>query len=179
MHRPFYSGKHRRPGMNLQVIANPDGDIVLVSGLLPGTVHDLTAARIWGVVRELADSGLVVLGDKGYLGEDDIRTPIASGTSLPRRRRPTGRMPGSALRASAHTNPDASCANSTAAPGAPGCWRERYTFFRPAKSKDEKGWMLLGQRSVVASFRHCSWHLVGPGSTGCWLPWTAKCFREA
>jgi hypothetical protein len=38
-------------------------------------VHDLTAARIWGIVREPAASGLVVLGDKGYLGEDCIRTP--------------------------------------------------------------------------------------------------------
>jgi hypothetical protein len=26
--RPFYSGRHRRHGMNLQVIASPDGDIV-------------------------------------------------------------------------------------------------------------------------------------------------------
>jgi hypothetical protein len=26
--RPFYSGKHRKHGMNLQVIASPDGDIV-------------------------------------------------------------------------------------------------------------------------------------------------------
>ncbi|HJY94232.1 MAG TPA: hypothetical protein VJ371_04715 [Streptosporangiaceae bacterium] len=25
--------------------------------------------------RTLAASGLVVLGDKGYLGEDDVRTP--------------------------------------------------------------------------------------------------------
>ena len=73
--RPFYSGKHRRHGMNLQVISSPDGDIVWVSGPLPGAVHDLTAARIWGIVRELAASGLVVPGDKGYLGEDDIRTP--------------------------------------------------------------------------------------------------------
>jgi DDE superfamily endonuclease len=38
-------------------------------------VHDLTAARIWGIMAELAASGLVVLGDKGYLGEDRIRTP--------------------------------------------------------------------------------------------------------
>jgi DDE superfamily endonuclease len=42
---------------------------------LPGAVHDLTAARIWGIVRALAASGLVVLVDKGYIGEDDIRTP--------------------------------------------------------------------------------------------------------
>ena len=26
--RPFYSGKHRKHGMNLQVIASPDGDIM-------------------------------------------------------------------------------------------------------------------------------------------------------
>jgi hypothetical protein len=42
--RPFHSGKHHRHGMNLQVIATPDGEIVWVSGPLPGAVHDLTAA---------------------------------------------------------------------------------------------------------------------------------------
>jgi hypothetical protein len=46
--RPFYSGKHRRHGMNLQVISAPDGEILWVSGSLPGAVHDLTAARIQG-----------------------------------------------------------------------------------------------------------------------------------
>jgi hypothetical protein len=61
--------------MNLQVIASPNGDIVWVSGPLHGALHDLTAARIWGIVVELAASGLVVLGDNGYLGEDCIRTP--------------------------------------------------------------------------------------------------------
>ena len=74
--RPFYSGKHRRHGMNLQVIASPQGDILWVSGPLPGAVHDLTAARIWGIVRELAAAGLIVLADKGYHGAGDhIRTP--------------------------------------------------------------------------------------------------------
>src|SRR5205823_1181953 len=74
--RPFYSGKHHRHGMNLQVIASPDGDILWVSGPLPGAVHDLTAARIWGILRELAAAGLVVLADKGYTGAGDhIRTP--------------------------------------------------------------------------------------------------------
>src|SRR5215813_8807012 len=52
--RPFYSGKHRRHGMNLQVISTPDGDIMWVSGPLPGATHDLAAARIWGILRELA-----------------------------------------------------------------------------------------------------------------------------
>ena len=66
--RPFYSGKHRRHGMNLQVISTPDGDIVWVSGPLPGATHDLSAARIWGILRELAAAGLIVLADKGYHG---------------------------------------------------------------------------------------------------------------
>jgi len=69
--RPFYSGKHRRHGMNLQVIASPSGDILFVSGPLPGAVHDLTAARIWGIIRELQAAGLIVLADKGYHGAGD------------------------------------------------------------------------------------------------------------
>ena len=74
--RPFYSGKHKRHGMNLQVISSPTGEILWVSGPLPGAVHDLTAARIWGIVRELAAAGLVVLADKGYTGAGDyVRTP--------------------------------------------------------------------------------------------------------
>jgi DDE superfamily endonuclease len=74
--RPFYSGKHHRHGMNLQVISGPDGEILWVSGPLPGAVHDLNAARIWGIVRELATAGLIVLADKGYTGAGDhIRTP--------------------------------------------------------------------------------------------------------
>jgi len=66
--RPFYSGKHRRHGMNLQVISSPAGEILWVSGPLPGAVHDLTAARIWGIIRQLAAAGLITLADKGYIG---------------------------------------------------------------------------------------------------------------
>jgi len=66
--RPFYSGKHKRHGMNLQVIASPGGDIVWVSGALRGATHDLRAARIWGIIRALAAAGLIVLADKGYHG---------------------------------------------------------------------------------------------------------------
>src|SRR5512135_2119581 len=74
--RPFYSGKHRRHGMNLQVISAPDGEILWVSGPLPGAVHDLTAARIWGIMRELAAAGLIVLADKGYIGAGEhVHTP--------------------------------------------------------------------------------------------------------
>jgi hypothetical protein len=74
--RPFYSGKHKRHGMNLQVISSPDGTILWVSGALRGSTHDLTAARTWGILRELAASGLIVLADKGYHGAGDpLLTP--------------------------------------------------------------------------------------------------------
>ncbi len=74
--RPFYSGKHRKHGMNLQVISSPDGQVLWVSGPLPGGAHDLTAARIWGVVRELAAAGLIVLADKSYIGAGEhVLTP--------------------------------------------------------------------------------------------------------
>jgi len=54
--------------MNLQVISSPAGEILWVSGPLPGAVHDLTAARIWGIIRQLAAAGLIVLADRGYIG---------------------------------------------------------------------------------------------------------------
>jgi hypothetical protein len=73
--RPFYSGKHRRHGMNLQVISSPRGDVLWVSGPLPGAVHDLTAARIRGILHELAAAGLITLADKGYQGAEHARTP--------------------------------------------------------------------------------------------------------
>jgi hypothetical protein len=73
--RPFYSGKHKRHGMNLQVIASPDGDIVWVSGPLPGAVHDMKAQWIWGVLAELEAAGLVVLADKGYQGSTYAKIP--------------------------------------------------------------------------------------------------------
>jgi DDE superfamily endonuclease/Helix-turn-helix of DDE superfamily endonuclease len=73
--RPFYSGKHKRHGMNLQVIASPDGDILWVSGALPGSVHDKNAEWIWGVLAELEAAGLIVLADKGYQGAAHAKTP--------------------------------------------------------------------------------------------------------
>lgn len=71
--RPFYSGKHKKHGMNLQVIAFPDGDILWVSGALPGSVHDKKAEWIWGVLDELEKAGLVTPTDKGYQGESPLQ----------------------------------------------------------------------------------------------------------
>jgi len=73
--RPFYFGKHKKHGMNLQVIASPAGDILWVSGPLPGSVHDKKAEWIWGVLAELEAAGLVVLADKGYQGSTHAKTP--------------------------------------------------------------------------------------------------------
>jgi DDE superfamily endonuclease/Helix-turn-helix of DDE superfamily endonuclease len=73
--RPFYSGKHRKHGMNLQVIASPGGEILWVSGALPGSVHDMKAQWIWGVLDELEAAGLIVLADKGYQGAAHAKVP--------------------------------------------------------------------------------------------------------
>jgi DDE superfamily endonuclease/Helix-turn-helix of DDE superfamily endonuclease len=73
--RPFYSGKHKKHGMNLQVIASPHGDILWVSGALPGSVHDKKAEWIWGVLDELEKQGLVTLADKGYQGSTWAKVP--------------------------------------------------------------------------------------------------------
>jgi hypothetical protein len=126
--RPFYSGKHRKHGMNLQVIASPDGDIVWVSGQLPGAAHDLTAARIWGILEALAASGLITLSDKGYHGAaEPVLTPCR-GKNKPESQKQANkaharlRAPGERANAQLKTGsrPGASCANSAAAPGAPG-----------------------------------------------------------
>ena len=73
--RPFYSGKHKRHGMNLQVIASSGGDVLWVSGALPGSVHDKKAEWIWDVLAELEAAGLVTLADKGYQGSSYAKIP--------------------------------------------------------------------------------------------------------
>jgi hypothetical protein len=73
--RPFYSGKQKKHGMNLQVIAGPSGDVLWVSGALPGSVHDKKAEWIWGVLDELERQGLVTLADKGYQGSTWAKLP--------------------------------------------------------------------------------------------------------
>ena len=130
---PFYSGKHRKHGMNLQVIASPGGDIIWISGPLPGAVHDLTAARIRGIIRELDACGLVALGDKGYIGEDDVRTPYRG------RNKPVAQKEAN-LQVNGPTpssSPGTSRESSAAALGAPTNWPKPFTSFKPAKPEDE------------------------------------------
>ena len=66
--RPFYSGKHKRHGMNVQVLADPFGRLLWASPVLPGAVHDVRAAREHGIVDALAEAGIPCWADKGYRG---------------------------------------------------------------------------------------------------------------
>jgi hypothetical protein len=93
--RPFYSGKHKMHGMNVQVIADPKGRLLWASPALPGAVHDVRAAREHGIVDALAAAGITCWADKGYQGADGtIRTSTAAvGTTFPRLSKPsTGPM---------------------------------------------------------------------------------------
>jgi hypothetical protein len=145
--RPFCSGKHRMHGVNLQVIASPDGTILWVSGDLPGSTHDTAAARIWNILAALRDAGLIALGDKGYHGYDQtgrqVITPYKGRNNPSRRRTPTALMPACADQANAPTpssRPGASCASSGAAPAAPADWPKPSTSYRTTRSpQDEKG----------------------------------------
>ncbi len=74
--RPYYSGKHKRHGMNVQVLADPAGRLLWTSPALPGSTHDLTAARAHGIVEALTAAGIPCWADKAYRGAGDpIRVP--------------------------------------------------------------------------------------------------------
>ncbi|WP_431871824.1 transposase family protein [Nocardiopsis eucommiae] len=66
--RPFSSGKPKQHGMNVQVVAAPDGEPLWTSWSLLGSVHDTRAARVWRIAERIKASGLLGLGDKGYVG---------------------------------------------------------------------------------------------------------------
>lgn len=66
--RTSYSGKHRKHGMNVQVLADPFGRLRWASAALPGAVHELKVACTHGIIDALAEVGLVCYGDKGYQG---------------------------------------------------------------------------------------------------------------
>ncbi|WP_103529312.1 IS5 family transposase [Streptomyces sp. SM12] len=74
--RPFYSGKHKKHGMNVQVLADPFGRLLWASPALPGAVHDVRAAREHGIVDALTEVGITCWADKGYRGAGGtVRTP--------------------------------------------------------------------------------------------------------
>jgi hypothetical protein len=75
--KPYYSGKHRRHGVNVQVIADPAGRLVWASAALPGSTHDLTAARTHHITGTLTKANVMTFADKAYQGaRGTIRTPF-------------------------------------------------------------------------------------------------------
>ncbi len=45
------SAKHRRHGVNVQLVTDPCGRLLWISPALPGRAHDLTAARTYRIIR--------------------------------------------------------------------------------------------------------------------------------
>lgn len=55
--RADYSAKHRRHGVNVQVVTDPEGRLLWISPALPGRAHDLTAARTNATARARNSAG--------------------------------------------------------------------------------------------------------------------------
>ncbi|MFE4173239.1 transposase family protein [Streptomyces sp. NPDC056909] len=66
--RADYSARHRRHGVNVQVLTDPAGELLWISPALPGRTHDLTAARTHRIIRICERQGVAVLADHVYTG---------------------------------------------------------------------------------------------------------------
>jgi hypothetical protein len=74
----WYSGKAHRHGGNVQAVALPGGFPIWISDAEPGSVHDITAARIhaFPALYRAAALGMPTLADSGYAGAGiGIKTP--------------------------------------------------------------------------------------------------------
>ncbi|MFH8378992.1 transposase family protein [Streptomyces cyaneofuscatus] len=72
--RADYSHKHRRQGVNVQVITDPSGQLLWLSPALPGRTHDLTAARTHRLIRICERQGVPILADLAYQGAGPLLT---------------------------------------------------------------------------------------------------------
>jgi DNA-binding CsgD family transcriptional regulator len=67
--RLYYSGKHKHHGINLQGLMDPYGTMYWISEGLPGSIHDLAAARAHDVLYVIDQAEDIYLyADKGYVG---------------------------------------------------------------------------------------------------------------
>lgn len=90
--RLYYSGKHKHHGVNLQGLTDPYGRLIWISDGLPGSTHDITAARHHNVFGLVARAGLYLFVDKGYVGgEGDMLLTPYKGRDLPEQRRNANR----------------------------------------------------------------------------------------
>ncbi|TQL38170.1 transposase family protein [Salinispora arenicola] len=62
--RPYYSGKHKCHGVYVQIMADAAGRLVWASPALPGSVHDLTAARDHRISDALTIADVMTFADK-------------------------------------------------------------------------------------------------------------------
>ncbi len=91
--RLYYSGKHHRHGVNLQALVDPRrGDLVWISDGLPGSTHDLTAARIHDIIATTARADVEVSADKGYQGAGGTMVTPHKGRKLSKVQRAHNRM---------------------------------------------------------------------------------------
>ena len=75
----WYSGKHHRPGGNVQAVIRPDGLPLWAPQAEPGHVHDITAARVHALLAlyRAAALGMPTLADSGYEGAGiGIHVPV-------------------------------------------------------------------------------------------------------
>ena len=68
--RDLWSVKHRRAGMNVQILVRLDGGFVWTSDPYPGSMHDVAALDASGLLEGMDPSGWI--GDKGYIGRGMI-----------------------------------------------------------------------------------------------------------
>lgn len=66
--RADYSARHRRHGVNVQVVTDPIGEVLWISPALAGRTHDLTAARTHKIIRICERQGVPILADRAYTG---------------------------------------------------------------------------------------------------------------
>jgi hypothetical protein len=66
--RADFSHKHRRHGVNVQVVTDPAGRLLWISPTLPGRAHDLTAACAHRIIRICERQGVPILADRAYMG---------------------------------------------------------------------------------------------------------------
>lgn len=64
----FYCAHKHRFGVNIQALLSLSGDVLWTSPGLPGSVHDLTAARRHHILTTLTTLNVTALADTGYIG---------------------------------------------------------------------------------------------------------------
>ena len=72
-HPELYSGRHKTTGLNVQVVATLDGELVWISDPVDGSRHDTYCLRASGALT--SDAANNWTGDKGYVGTGAL-TPV-------------------------------------------------------------------------------------------------------